>query len=84
MYDNLIVGAVAVLGIAIAIAVGIYLYKENKKMVILVWDATQRVPATCYGDYRFGPGNYKIRVCKNPNNDLKKLGEKRALIYHFS
>jgi hypothetical protein len=51
---------------------------------ILVWHSNQKVPATLYGNVNFGPGNYSILVCQDPNSQLELLGSDKAIIYHFN
>jgi len=56
----------------------------SRGLVMLVWHENQTVPASCYGDYHFGKGNYSVHVCENPNVELAILGKDRAMIYHFA
>jgi len=68
----------------LCVAVIIRLWVDSRKMKILVWNKYQKISARVYGDAHFGKGKYIIFVCKDPNVQLAKYGEKRAMIYHFS
>jgi S-adenosylmethionine:tRNA-ribosyltransferase-isomerase (queuine synthetase) len=54
-----------------------------KPKVILVWDKHQVVPATLFGENKYGKGGFDVLVCQNPDTQLKELGVERASIYHF-
>ncbi len=41
----------------------------------------QKVPATAYGNYKYGAGNYKINVSQNPIRDQERRG---GIVYHFN
>lgn len=56
---------------------------QNKAKMILVWHENQIVPATVYGNARFGENNFSIKVCEDPNKELEILGKSNALIYHY-
>ena len=51
---------------------------------ILVRNKYQRAPATVYGDIAFGPGNYKIEVCKDPTKRHAELGPDNSIVCHFN
>ena len=45
-------------------------------MTIIVWHKNQKIAATVYGNAYYGKNKFKIRVSKDPNKALKKIGQK--------